>query len=259
MPVSGTTTGTSHHFEADPQPDTPRDHRHPFQTGLQPGTRVLGGVDTPASACRRCTGGLSHTSVINQIWVPIAIALFGNAVAVTIVILTNRAAVKREEARQTHEARRWAREDAWKMGEVQRGYYLAYFHALRKTSIAIHNAGYEIGPALEFGWQEEAAGALHDLDVFASPDTLRYAKAVYSTLYRWGAAERTDYESEEEIEYDQMLDGFLAAVRADIGVVGTDLRATFTAGVMCPSCGLVMQRTAGESGVRVCSSCGMAL
>lgn len=197
--------------------------------------------------------------MIDQIWVPIAIALFGNTVAVTIVILTNRAAVKREDARQTHEARRWAREDAWKMGEVQRGYYLAYFHALRKTSIAVHNAGYEIGPALEFGWQEEAAGALHDLDVFAGSDTLRHAKNVYSALYRWGAAERTDYESEEEIEYDHMLDEFLAAVRADIGVVDTDLRTTSTAGVMCRSCGHVIQRTAGESGVRVCSSCGSIL
>ena len=90
--------------------------------------------------------------------------------------------------------------------------------------------------ALEFGWQEEAAGVLHDLDVFASPDTLNYAKAVSSALYRWGAAERTDYESEEEIEYDQLLDEFLAAVRADIGVVDTDLRATSTAGVMCRFC-----------------------
>ncbi|MCU1477600.1 MAG: hypothetical protein JWQ64_2293 [Subtercola sp.] len=190
---------------------------------------------------------------------PIAIALFGNAVAVTIVILTNRAAVKREEVRQTHEARRWAREDAWKVGEVQRGYYLAYFHALRKTSIAIHDAGYEIGPALEFGWQEEAAGALHDLDVFASSDTLSYANAVYSALYRWGAAERTDYESDEEIEYDHKLDEFLAAVRADIGVVGTIPHARSGPGVMCQFCGNVMQPTTGESGRRVCPSCGMAV
>lgn len=193
----------------------------------------------------------------DQIWVPIAIALFGNAVAVTIVILTNRSAVKREETRQAHEAQRWAREDAWKVGEVQRGYYLAYFHALRKTSVAIHDAGYEIGPALEFGWQEEAANALRDLDVFASPDTLMHAEAVYLALYRWGAGERTDYESDAEIEYDHKLDDFLAAVRADIGIVDTNRHIRSARGVVCRSCGHVM--STNEQATLVCPSCGMVL
>lgn len=168
----------------------------------------------------------------DQVWVPIAIALFGNAVAVIIVILTNRAAVKREEARADHESQRWAREDAWRIGELQRGYYLAYFHALRKTSVAIHNAGYDIGPPLEFGWQEEAAGALHDLRVFATPDTLMHAEAAYTALYRWGDAERTDYESDEEIEFDARLEDFLAAVRADIGVVDVNRRVRSARGAI---------------------------
>lgn len=195
--------------------------------------------------------------MIDQVWVPIAIALFGNTVAVTIVILTNRAAVKREEAREQQESRRWERENAWRIGEVQRGYYLAYFHSLRKTAIAIHNAGYEIGPPLDFGWQEEAANALHDLKVFASPNTLAQAEAVYSALYRWGDAERTDYESEEEIDYGHTLEDFVAAVRADIGIVETDRRVRSARGDMCPSCGNVMR--ANRSGARVCPSCGMYL
>ncbi|MCJ1707421.1 hypothetical protein [Microbacterium sp. VKM Ac-2923] len=160
----------------------------------------------------------------DQIWVPIAIALFGNAVAVTIVILTNRSAVRREDVRQAHEVRRWAREDAWKVGEVQRDYYLTFYRELRRTSVAIHDAGYGIGPDLKFGWQEGAFEALQSLRVFASPDTLMHAEAVYSALYRWGDAERTDYESDEEIEFHHKLEDFLAAVRADIGIVDTNRR-----------------------------------
>lgn len=209
-------------------------------------------MDRPLRVDRR-----RNATVIDEVWVPIAIALFGNAVAVTIVILTNRAAIKREEARELHESRRWEREDAWRVGEVQRGYYLAYFHALRKTAIAIHDAGYEIGPPLEFGWQEEAANALHDLHVFASPDTLAQAEAVYAALYRWGDAERTDYESDEEIDYDHSLEDFLAAVRADIGIVDTNRRVRSARGYMCPACGHVMG--ANRQGVRVCPSCGMYL
>lgn len=164
----------------------------------------------------------------DEIWVPIAIALFGNAVAVIIVILTNRAAVRREEARQQHESTRWAREDAWKVGEVQRGYYLAYFHALRETALAIHNAGYEIGPPLEFGWQESAFEALLNLRVFASSDSLMHANAVYDALYSWGSAERTNYESDEEVEFEDRLQHFLTAVRADIGVVDSNQRVGST-------------------------------
>ncbi len=78
----------------------------------------------------------------DQIWVPIAIAVFGNTVAVLIVVLTNRAAVRREEARHAHELKRWTREDAWKVGEVQRAYYVSFYSELRKAALAIHDAGY---------------------------------------------------------------------------------------------------------------------
>lgn len=158
--------------------------------------------------------------MIDAIWVPIAIALFGNAVAILIVILTNRAAVRREEARQAHEAARWAREDAWKVGEIQRDYYLTFYKALRKTALSIHDAGYGIGPPLAFGWQFAAFDALQTLRVFASPDALRHADAAYDALYAWGALGGVDHESAEEIEYDARLDGFLRAVRADIGLPG---------------------------------------
>lgn len=158
--------------------------------------------------------------MIDQIWVPIAIALFGNTVAVLIVVLTNRAAVRREEARQAHELKRWTREAAWKVGEVQRAYYVAFYSELRKTALALHDAGYEIGPPLKFGWQFPAYEALENLRVFASSDSLKHTEAVYSALYRWGAADRTDYESDEEIEFSTRLDGYLTAVRADIGILG---------------------------------------
>jgi hypothetical protein len=159
--------------------------------------------------------------VSDQIWVPIAIALFGNTVAVLIVVLTNRAAVKREEARMAHELKRWAHENAWKVGEVQRAYYVSFYSELRKAALAIHDAGYEIGPPLEFGWQFPAYDSLENLRVFASPGTFEQAEAAYDALYRWGDADRTDYESDEEIEFHTRLDDYLAAVRADIGILET--------------------------------------
>ena len=56
--------------------------------------------------------------------------------------------------------------------------------------------------------------------MFASSESLKHAESVYSALYRWGAADRTDYESDEEIEFNTRLDGYLTAVRADIGILG---------------------------------------
>lgn len=161
-------------------------------------------------------------NVSDQIWVPIAIALFGNAVAVLIVLLTNRAAVQREEARMAHELKRWTHENAWKVGEIQRAYYVSFYSELRKAALAIHDAGYAIGPPLdEFGWQFPAYDSLQNLRVFAGPGTLEQAEAAYDALYRWGSSDRTDYESEEELVFNARLDDYLAAVRADIGVVET--------------------------------------
>lgn len=122
-----------------------------------------------------------------------------------------------------HELKRWTHENAWKVGEVQRAYYVSFYSELRKAALAIHDAGYEIGPPLdEFAWQLPAYDSLENLRVFASPGTFKQAEAAYNALYRWGAADRTDYESDEEIEFNTRLDDYLTAVRADIGIVETD-------------------------------------
>ncbi|MFF8187846.1 hypothetical protein ACF044_11385 [Microbacterium sp. NPDC016588] len=156
---------------------------------------------------------------MDTIWVPIAIALFGNAVAVLVVVLSNRSAIKREDARQEHERQRWAREDALKVGEVQRGYYFAFYRELRAASLAIHDAGYGIGPALEFGWQETAYDALTVLEMFGSPQASSAARAVYSALYAWGSSGEGGYESDLEIAYDEALTCFLARARLDMGII----------------------------------------
>lgn len=203
---------------------------------------------------------------MDQIWVPIAIALFGNAVAVLIVLLTNRDAVKREEARQAHEAKRWAREDAWKVGEVQRGYYVAFYGELRTAAVAIHNAGYGIGKPLTFGWQEPSYNALQTLRVFASPGTLEYAEAAYSALYRWGDADPVDYETREEVEFDSRLSEFLEAVRTDVGMVGQPIgqpssrvaNPRRTAPPKCPRCGVEMIPVPGKPGLFECPACEMS-
>jgi hypothetical protein len=146
------------------------------------------------------------------------IALFGNAVAVLIVVLTNRAAISREESRQTHESRRWQREDAWRIGEVQRGYYVDYYAELRAASMAVHDAGYKIGPPLDFGWQLPAYEALMRLRVFATSSTFAAADKVYDALWAWGDSGRGGYVTEEEEHFDAALEGYLRAVRTDIGV-----------------------------------------
>lgn len=192
----------------------------------------------------------------DQIWVPIAIALFGNTVAVLIVVLTNRAAVRREEARQAHELKHWTREDAWKVGEVQRAYYVSFYSELRKAALAIHDAGYEIGPPLEFGWQFPAFDALENLRVFGSPGALEQAETAYNALYRWGAADRTDYESAEEIEFNTRLDGYLTAVRADIGIVEAGSGNPRSSTPLCPQCGHTLHQSTHDHTARFCPGCG---
>lgn len=122
----------------------------------------------------------------SQFWVPIAIALLGNAVAVAIVIVTNRAAVHREQLRQRHESRRWDRDDAWRVSEMQREYYLTLYSELRKASLAVHDAGYGLRPPLPFGWQLPAYEALINLRVFGTPGAYVAGTEAYDTLWKWG-------------------------------------------------------------------------
>lgn len=156
---------------------------------------------------------------MDTIWVPIAIALFGNAVAVIVVVLSNRSAIQREEARQQHERGRWAREDALTVGAVQRDYYFAFYRELRAASLAIHNARFEIEPGLDFGWQEAAYDALIVLDMFGSSRARTSARAAYSALYAWGNSREGDYESDLQIAYDHALTQFREDARVDMGII----------------------------------------
>lgn len=155
---------------------------------------------------------------MDAIWVPISIALFGNAVAVLVVVLSNRSAIKREEARQLHERERWARDDAMRVGEVQREYYFAFYRELRAASVAIHNA-YVIGPPLESGWQEAAYDALIVLEMFGSPQARASARAAYAALYDWGISGAGGYESGLDSDYQRALDQFREDARVDMGII----------------------------------------
>jgi hypothetical protein len=170
-----------------------------------------------------------HSCPVNQIWVPIAIALFGNAVAILVVILTNRQTIKRDEARQDRQDARLERlrrdgrvqravDNRWRIIELQRDYYVDFHKELRAASLAIHDAGYEIGPKLEFGWNLSVYESLIRLQVFASEATFEAASEANTRLWRWGESGEGGYESDLEIAYDKAFDQFLIAVRHDLGI-----------------------------------------
>lgn len=173
--------------------------------------------------------GDSDTGSVDQIWAPIVVALFGNAVAIVIVLLSNHQAVQREEARQDredarlkllrHDARvQRAGDDQRRVIELRKDYYIDLYREFRKTSLAVHNAGYEIGPKLEFGWNLPMYEALIRLRVFASDAAYQAASEANTRLWRWGDSHEGGFESDLEIAYDEALESYLRAVRHDLGI-----------------------------------------
>jgi hypothetical protein len=158
----------------------------------------------------------------------LVIALVGNAVSITVVVMSNVSASRREQRRldreddrlerQRHDARvRLAREAAWRVIDVQREYYVDFYMELRAASLVIHAAGYA-GDPIPPNWQLPAYDSLMRLRVFASLSTYEAAEDAYNALYRWGALDGVAYESDEELEYDSALDAYLVAVRHDLGI-----------------------------------------
>lgn len=83
----------------------------------------------------------------------------------------------------------------------------------------VHDAGYEIGPALTFGWQLPAHDALERLRVFGSEAPQRKAaEDAYLAPWRWGDSGEGDHESDEEIAFDAALYNYLVAVCQDFGI-----------------------------------------
>jgi hypothetical protein len=113
---------------------------------------------------------------VNDIWVPIAIALFGNAVVVAIVLISNRQATKTERSRQDREDVRLeksrqdiraahAMEQQRLLRDMQKGIYLEFHQLLRQTALVVHNASYdfESGNEYEIGldWNQAAFESLN--------------------------------------------------------------------------------------------------
>jgi hypothetical protein len=165
---------------------------------------------------------------LDPIVLALTIALVGNAVSIFVVVLSNVSASRREQRRldrederlerQRLDARvRLARENQWRVIDVQRDYYVDFYQRCREVAVLLHDAGYS-GEALAFDWQLPPFESLIRLRVFASDHAYQCAEAVYNALYRWGAEGLGDYETEEAIAYDATLDPFLAATRHDLGI-----------------------------------------
>lgn len=163
------------------------------------------------------------------------VAIVANITTVVVLVMSNRSARRRDEAREAREDARlerqrsdqreqWDREAMRRRADLRIDPHVDFYQELRRASLAIHNARYRIGPTLGFGWQLPAYEALQRLRVFASEPVWDAASAAYSALWKWGAeSERygeavqdLGFESEAEGVYDDLLDDYLRAVRNEL-------------------------------------------
>lgn len=167
------------------------------------------------------------------LWVLLVVALLGVAGSVTGtvlgVLLTQRRSDRREDQRWTRERVReqdaWAREDAKRTFDQRRDSYIDFSQHLRAAALAVHNAGYELGPALEFGWNLPLYESLLRLRVFASPRAADAAQHAYDAAWRWGDAAgsvRDDHFHDNESKFDQAELDLLSVIRTDLGVDAGD-------------------------------------
>ena len=163
------------------------------------------------------------------VWVPVAIAVLGVAGSVTGtvvgVVLTQRRSDRREDERWARERAReraaWAREDARRTFDQRRDCYIDFLQHVRKAALATYNAGYELGPALEFGWNLPLYESLLRLRVFATPETVKAAAEAYDAVWTWGDAGGTVNDArfhDGQDRFDAAETNLLAVVRADLGV-----------------------------------------
>lgn len=77
---------------------------------------------------------------------------------------------------------------------------------------------------LPFEWNQEVAGKLEHLRIYASPEVLAAADEAYNACWRWG--HETRYSSDDEAFYDRQDEVSSAelvlydAIRRDLGLVG---------------------------------------
>jgi hypothetical protein len=163
------------------------------------------------------------------LWVPLVIAVLGvlGSVCGTIagVVITQRRSDRREEERWARERERerasWAREDARRTFEERRDCYVEFEEHLRSTALSVYNAGYELGPQLEFNWQFPLYQRLLRLRVFATEEARAAADDAYNAVWRWGHAEASvgeDAFHEGEHSYDTAAAEYLSVIRRDLGV-----------------------------------------
>ena len=171
------------------------------------------------------------------LWVLLLVALLGVAGSVTGTVLgvlvTQRRSDRREDQRWTRERARehdaWAREDAKCTFDQRCNAYIDFSQQLRAAALAIHNAAYELGPALEFGWNLSLYESLLRLRVFASPEAAGAAQHAYDGAWRWGDAGGSALDArfhDGENEFDQAEHDLLSVIRTDLGVdAGTSSNA----------------------------------
>jgi hypothetical protein len=141
------------------------------------------------------------------------------------VVLAQRRSDRREDVRWARERVReregWAREDARRTFDQRRDCYIDFLQNVRKAALAAYNAGYELGQALESGWNLPLYESLLRLLVFASPEAAKAAEEAYDAVWTWGDAGGTVNDArfhDGQDRFDAAETNLLAVVRADLGV-----------------------------------------
>jgi hypothetical protein len=171
---------------------------------------------------------------MENVWVPIAVALLGNGMTLAVLLISTNSARANARAWQESEDGRietarhdvrvqLARSQYEKLARLRQGPYVECFQEYRKAALVIHAAGYAQAD-LPIDWQLPAYEALLQLEVFAEWETRVAARAAYSALFHWGFTGPFNYESEQEQAFDAARDAFLVAIRHDLGIEVDDNR-----------------------------------
>lgn len=104
-----------------------------------------------------------------------------------------------------------------KLASVRQAPYIEFYQELRKASLLVHDAGYA-HDKLPSDRQLAAYEAALRLEVFATWETRVAAFAAYTSLTRWGDSGPFEYESEDELAFDNARASLLVAMRHDLRI-----------------------------------------
>ena len=117
----------------------------------------------------------------------------------------------------------WLREDQQRTFEQCKDCYLDFIQQLRKATVAVHDAGYELTRPLKFKWNVSLYESLLRLRVFATADAAAAAEIAYDKTVENGQAGLTVHAEPDRFcalqdSAFEAEEALLEIVRLDLGV-----------------------------------------